>query len=66
VACAEGVPSVQRLAVHMETAMEELEAAFLAGRPKRASGKVRAARKPAPGSRSPSAKRKTGQARGRG
>jgi WS/DGAT/MGAT family acyltransferase len=29
VACADGVPSVQRLAVHMEAAMAELEATFL-------------------------------------
>jgi hypothetical protein len=65
VACADAVPSVQRLAVHMEAAMEELEATFLAGRPKRASGKARAARKPSPVSRSPSAKEKTSQARGR-
>jgi len=29
VACADGVPSVQRLAVHMDAAMDELEAIFL-------------------------------------
>ena len=48
VACADGVPSVQRLAVHMEAAMAELEATFLKGAPPRAGGKRPDVRKKSP------------------
>jgi hypothetical protein len=44
VSCANGVPSVQRLAVHMEAAMKELEATFLAVKPRRAGPKAGRAR----------------------
>ena len=43
VACADGVPSVQRLAVHMEAAIQELEVAFVKNRPRRAGDDPREA-----------------------
>ena len=46
VACPEAVPSVQRLAIHMEASMQELEATFRDAPRKRQSGKTRGARKP--------------------
>jgi WS/DGAT/MGAT family acyltransferase len=63
VACADGVPSVQRLAVHMAAAMEELEATFLASPPQRASGKARAVRGQVPRKRPPAASSRTGAVR---
>jgi hypothetical protein len=51
------VPSVQRLAVHMEAALVELEAAFLKGAPPRAGGKRPVVRKKSSG-RKPSATRR--------
>ena len=59
VACPDAVPSVQRLAVHMEAAMEELEAVFLKDSPRRPGGKARRASR-----KSPAAKRATRGARG--
>ena len=44
VACPDAVPSVQRLAVHMEAAMQELEATFRDAPRKRHAGKTRGAR----------------------
>jgi WS/DGAT/MGAT family acyltransferase len=63
VACADRVPSVQRLAVHMEAAMQELEVTFLAGAPQRASAKARGVRKPAPRKKTPAASPTTGRVR---
>lgn len=48
VACADGVPSVQRLAIHMEAAMAELEATFLESPRKRVGGMARSVRKSSP------------------
>ena len=45
VACADSVASVQRLAVHLDAAMDELEATFLESPPTQNSGKPRGVRK---------------------
>jgi len=39
VACPDAVPSVQRLSVHMDAALDELEAAFVAGVPREPAGR---------------------------
>ena len=60
VACADGVPSVQRVAVHMEAAMDELEATFLPG-PRRRKSAVMSGEK----RRKSPAKRRVAPATGR-
>jgi diacylglycerol O-acyltransferase / wax synthase len=62
VACADGVPSVQRLSVHMDAALGELESVF-AGRPPRADGKARSSRNASPGKRPSVSRARTGGAR---
>jgi hypothetical protein len=51
VACPDAMPSVQRLAVHMEPAMAELEATFLGSEQRRGSGMSEGARKKSAGAR---------------
>jgi WS/DGAT/MGAT family acyltransferase len=63
VACADSVPSVQRLAVHIGAAMDKLEATFLAGAPLRAGGKGWGVRKQSPRKRPPATRRATGGVR---
>jgi WS/DGAT/MGAT family acyltransferase len=58
VACPDAVPSVQRLAVHMGAAVDELEATFGTGAPQKQIGKAGGARQ-----KSPAAKRTIGKAR---
>ena len=57
VACADSVPSVQRLAIHMDAAVDELEATFLAGLRRRADGKSAGARRRSPGRRTKAGRR---------
>jgi diacylglycerol O-acyltransferase / wax synthase len=59
VACPDAVPSVQRLAVHMDAAVHELESAFQAGAPQRTGAKARGTRsKPPAKKRAPSKSRR--------
>jgi WS/DGAT/MGAT family acyltransferase len=61
VSCADGVPSVQRLAVHMEAAMDELEATFLEGAHSRAHGKRPVVRKKSSGTKPSATRRASGR-----
>jgi diacylglycerol O-acyltransferase len=63
VACPDAVPSLQRIAVHMNAAVEELEAAFGTAPPQRTTGRARGARRQSTAKRSPAKKRKTGKGR---
>jgi WS/DGAT/MGAT family acyltransferase len=57
VACADSVPSVQRLAIHLDAAVDELEATFLAGLRRRADGKSAGSRRRSPGRRTKAGRR---------
>jgi WS/DGAT/MGAT family acyltransferase len=63
VACPDAVPSVQRLAVHMEAAMNELESTFLEGPRKRVSGKAQSVRRQSPARRQRATTGKTDRVR---
>jgi len=63
VACPDAVPSLQRIAVHMNAAVDELEATLLAGAPQRTRAKARSTKLKSSRKKSPAKKRGTGKAR---
>ena len=63
VACADSVPSVQRLSILMDAALDELETVFVKDSPPRTGGKARRVRKASPGKRPSTSRGGTGASR---